>query len=102
MDYSGKTRGHNPREQLIDKKRYFKIFPIGKDFFVSNEEKDFSNEKAFLHYLIGLESVSDCKTGEARLAGQAAIEGLSAPMRLPSAISHTPKLSECPFEPKHT
>ena len=35
---------------------------------------------------------------EARLAGQAAIEGLSAPMRLPSAIPHTPKLSECPFE----
>ena len=35
------------------------------------------------------------KTGEARLAGQAAIEGLSAPMRLPSAISHTPKLSVC-------
>ena len=35
------------------------------------------------------------KNCEARLAGQAAIEGLSAPMRLPSAIPHTPKLSEC-------
>ena len=41
MDYSGKTRRHNPREQLIDKKRYFKIFPIGKDFFVSGVKKDF-------------------------------------------------------------
>ena len=62
-------------------------------------KKDFTNVKDFFHYSrLRIPTGSWAKTCEARLAGQAAIEGLSAPMRLPSAIAHTPKRSEYPFE----
>ena len=80
----------------------FYKFERDTDYFVISDlfigrKKGFPTKERLFALFIGLEYpwIFAAKTGEARLAGQAAIEGLSAPMRLPSAISHTPKLSEC-------